>query len=755
MKPLFDIRCDLEDGPSLHEVLLVFSHRGQVNCDYLADRLDRNIKANLPPDEILIAVPAPLANDTAQLLQEDITLKAHIKRFAKRSTITVVGFGLQGEDVKHIHVDGPQAPFQTQLSDLPRRVMTAIFQKHGGFVQSRETYHFVNPSQRHTRQFIRVSNILVSAGEIGFMAYACLPFIPQLIDRIFLDTPTLHSVAASINEIRAAFNAPLLDVENFRSYDGLSGGGFEFDDQSLVLISASSSGGLARKLTGEYDVLPENIVHLIYLGNGADRIRAVCDLALDQKLNPYGVRKLPEVYSSEDCKYCREGSFQVHLHGDQFDIKGPQPEPVLLRKQDAPRSLAETMSRMVGLRALSIMLGEDETSRKRDFFVEFENLLGDASYQRRVEFVLRRTIPASATHIIQIDEYSASLAKLVKEFISDNNGNADILGPDDIDRIKPDEKTTILVVAAAIESGRCLTDINRDLRSVAQGSPIIFLVGVEKTTAMGRREALKNTLVQTRNAIKHDFFAIDQLTLPRASAHTAWNDELEFLTRFQPTLSKFDEDRVSARLGRLRKTSEPLIDDLFLAAPNNKVLKIQEGFVFWSASTKFAEATQADVYFTIASVLQRLRANTDEDQAKSAIRSVWYHQTVIDPANFARFNDDIIQACLLRAATPSELNYTDSAEESRELARIITGIVRAADRVRGQAAPEFMLALATRRLKLRDEDLLGVLEAADSRRDLLRGLSECIRTDRPDLNAAKAYGPSADPVADNPVSKPT
>ncbi|HZV06028.1 MAG TPA: hypothetical protein VE999_13200 [Gemmataceae bacterium] len=81
------------------------------------------------------------------------------------------------------------------------------------------------------------------------------------------------------------------------------------------------------------------------------------------------------------------------------------------------------------------------------------------------------------------------------------------------------------------------------------------------------------------------------------------------------------------------------------------------------------------------------------------------------PGNFGRFNDDIIQASILRAAYPFEMNFGDVAAESRELGRLIRRIVDASRTARGGAAAEFLIAMATGRLRLRKEDCFDILSA--------------------------------------------
>ena len=66
---------------------------------------------------------------------------------------------------------------------------------------------------------------------------------------------------------------------------------------------------------------------------------------------------------------------------------------------------------------------------------------------------------------------------------------------------------------------------------------------------------------------------------------------------------------------------------------------------------------QSEIYFIISSILNDLRN-------KGVFKQGEYVRNLIDPGNFVRFNDGIIQACFLRAAKSPELDYSLSDEDS-------------------------------------------------------------------------------------------
>jgi hypothetical protein len=75
----------------------------------------------------------------------------------------------------------------------------------------------------------------------------------------------------------------------------------------------------------------------------------------------------------------------------------------------------------------------------------------------------------------------------------------------------------------------------------------------------------------------------------------------------------------------------------------------------------------------------------------------------LDPENFARFNEGIIQAALLRAALPSELDYRGDIDASAYMVTFLKRIAAKFDEPQ-IATLEFLAAIATKRLQLNPED---------------------------------------------------
>ena len=76
----------------------------------------------------------------------------------------------------------------------------------------------------------------------------------------------------------------------------------------------------------------------------------------------------------------------------------------------------------------------------------------------------------------------------------------------------------------------------------------------------------------------------------------------------------------------------------------------------------------------------------------------------LDPSMFARFSDGILQASLIRAAQRSELDYSASEDLSRQFASACQSVLVSRNHDVGDAALEFVHALATGKVSLRSAD---------------------------------------------------
>ena len=699
------------DGRTI-DVLVIFLASDELRAEELSMLVDRQVQDALAPDEMILVTRRTAFNRCVAAIGEEAEFEGVRNRLG-RATISVVSFGAAGRENSRTVIRETGEVSGMSIEEIGRRCVSSMFAVHGGFVEANTNYHFINPSQRHTDRFIRLSNLLSSSAEISLLAMTMLPLLPPTVEVAHVDTPAMFALVSAVNDhLRVlAPTRPWLRCENFRSYLGVRTHDFATGGEPVVLISASSSGSLAE-LIATRRVPRDRIGHVLYLGEEDERVRRAVDLSFDEQRNPEGVRNDRETYEDGSCKLCAAGSIPVPLKGDQFDMGGPDFEPLTMLKTDAPSGLSATMDRMAGTGAFRISTARGAGAKQ--FLIDAGSLASAKTFIKRTAYLARRYVPSMTKEVILLDEGSQTFGDLVAKeagiapkFVA--RGNVDNLDADDEneDGMRLDS-LPVVIVAAVIESGRSLREISRDLRRSRSNSPLIYLIGCAKNASPARREELEKTLIQTHEAAKHAFASVEDLILPASGPPHAWLAEIDFLNR--AVAGGLDlGGTLAARLERLGRSSEPLVDELFLS-PGEDPLRIQPGFVFWPGNTSKPprRSSQADVYYTISSVLQALRTNKPNPEGR-ALRTNWFQQTRLDPANLGRFNDGVIQASILRAARPVEIDYSTKDDFAREAGRAICRIMDAAHKPRGEAACEALVAIGSGRLRMPREELERVL----------------------------------------------
>ncbi len=114
--------------------------------------------------------------------------------------------------------------------------------------------------------------------------------------------------------------------------------------------------------------------------------------------------------------------------------------------------------------------------------------------------------------------------------------------------------------------------------------------------------------------------------------------------------------------------------------------------------------SDAVIYLAVATAVQCAREGTHTTEPRLRFDSNPFVGSVIDPQMFSRFSDGILQGALLRCLHRSELDFSQSAVLSRQARELFVAVIRNATNVVGEAALEFMAALATGRVSLSPQD---------------------------------------------------
>ncbi len=737
---------DLEPNPGEAGPVDVVAFTGgtRVDVDLLIEALRRHLERSPPPSRLLLLGPEPAREEieAAAASQDVADALPAFTRWIDTPPVHPLLFTAEG-DLRAPRGDLPEAGDGAFAAALLRQGLCQIFRERKGMLRAAPGSHYVNPSGKHTQGFIRTGNVLLHSAEVAFIAMGILKWWPEGLRRMFVDTASISSVAYALIDLRRVFDPDLVPptIDSFSSYDGLHN--FEFvPDHALCLISATTSGGLEEEMMENDYLQAERIVTLFYCGpkpRGSARI--LCDLT--QRGEQPGEQPPLSFKRLEECELCRRGSTTIRISGDQFLPANPNISDIVLKASDAPEWLAEFLEATVGSRVLRCHGGSPRGGRPREVYVRLQDAVThqDGPFAKALVRRLRTTVPASLSRVVYVDHPSSrALAESVVAHFNEEskrtldealvvNAEAVLRGEVSLEGVSG----SVMVVAGAMSSGRTLLGVSQFLRNVSNVDSIVYLVGVARTRSSADLERVDSNLTYGRRPRAHPFITVATAFLPgeHGVEPSPWESERRFLLEVRKLLEgrstgdgQVDSeaiDQIDARRAEIAAAAADrgsgLVDELFLPpvkagqlsfdAANR--LGLRKGFVYWRtlSKTAFEGGTQADVYVTVLAILHQLRSVEPDG---SALVQHEHNRTVLSPANFARFNDGVLQAALLRAARPGELDYSHDAVLSAQMHGLVRRAIEHMNDEEGEAAPEFLLAFAREQFKLTSSDAEELLE---------------------------------------------
>ncbi|WP_324037761.1 hypothetical protein [Aeromonas caviae] len=579
-----------------------------------------------------------------------------------------------------------------------------IFESRKGLITSLPSYHFLKPSGDHCDKFIRASNLFTSGLEVAFLAIGLLPFLKKNIKRVYVDTSSISFLVSIAIQLSKRFDEQLPVIESFESYS-IFNKPYEFqeDGDSLVIISATTSGGLAQKLTQKHTFDPSNVITLFYsqVKSGQYAIYNISE----------SVGKITSV-KSNSCELCRDGSKLIKIEGEQFIPETPKHELLVIKKTDFKENRQKFFKEFATQGILKFNTSPSENWEREHFFIDVKKLL--ELHVDDFKKVLLKTVNKHFSRDIKTiisldDEHAIYLAKEILTIVDDPSIN--IVSYQEAKEEDLKGHGSVMVVASAITSGRQLLATARKLRGIASTSTITYLIGFSKLPTRESFEQLRKDLCLGG----HEVLPLKTCYLPRFNGQllSPWDIEKNKLSSFESIDDPFnlsDAKLPPLLSGRLSKiNANPSQNELFLPSPQGAALHLRNTFAFWDElKLDTNKASQADVYWTIQSILHDLRIENDKGLATT------YHSTLLSPVCFDRFNDGVIQACLLRAAKPAELNYSIDFSFSRQMTDIIISVIKNHENPQGEGCLEFLLALWCGRLKVQCKHLEEILSLRDT-----------------------------------------
>jgi hypothetical protein len=736
--------------------LVIFCSLKTINQSVLRGKLKEFFESNRPPKKVIVIAGEYLRGELSKIFIEnrDNIFDVIPQFLSGRDDIQLVVFDAAG---KFSSLDDSEIEHEEYLI---REGIYNIFRIREGLIRAAsDNYHFIFPSGKHSPLFIRAGNILIHSAEICFIAVQLLKYLKPTITTIYCDTSSINSLAFALIELKGLFisNYHPPSIISFSSYDKFETFDFRNSKNSLIIISASTSGRLVNELLDAHPSLKrENVLSLFYLSDKETPSQIICNLTHDSKSFPDGIPTSGMYDNETDCVMCTTGSYPVKITGDIFLLERPKVTAIQLKKTDRPAWLNNFMHKYHSRNGISLIrcfYGEEPKKRFEIFFKTEEILTNvdtlnkdkffEEEFSKKYKKILHQVIPHSLKHIIYLDdEGSKAIAESIKKdrglSISPISSKA-LLAQSTTN----DDEGAVLVICSCLVTGNSLLYVNKYLRRFKNMSRT-FLIVFARTENESIFDFTKSNLgmgdlgVNTNQVVVIEKTACSHIKEDPTELHTlSWSVEIDLLKKL---IALAEQDQrfknvipyLKERLSTLENAPDiqigGLINNVFLKNPiNNRILKINRSFAFFDFEEYHGNASQADIFFTISSVINNLRHSANKERR---IIQEEHIRTLLDPINFNRFDDGIIQAAILRTASPNELNYKLDRTHSLTMMNILIKMIdNHEDELSSEGLIEFLLGLATKKLKLHDLHLKQVTERIDllCQNDVLRCFSSYIQ----------------------------
>ncbi|MBS0032073.1 hypothetical protein ACTJJ0_31945 [Chitinophaga sp. 22321] len=619
-----------------------------------------------------------------------------------------------------------------------------IFINRGGLIVSESSHHYVFPSGKHCDRFLRTGNILLYSSEIYFIAYSLLKhFDENIYGEIYCDTSSINSIAIALSELKSRLtkSGRQTPIESFSSYAGLYKSKNSYNRGSLLLVSASTSANIIKYILDKHSILNRNnIVILYFLGESIDysniKDQVLCNLTKSE-INPNGI-PFYETFSEKDCQLCKKGNYAVPVSGDVFLLEKPKINRIILAKDDREKNLSTFVQQFKSSKLLNTVLKahykEESPDRKYEVYIDYNQILDGIKqgrypeYKNKLDHYIDQHVPSNTKFLLPLDDSgSANLTAYILDRIGQNYTSAAIpkvIRITDIPSIGDGAVGSIVVIGSCISNGKNLLYVSRALRRCAD-LRILYFIGIARNSSKNQLDLLRTNLKMGKYGIENSSYVnIETLYCNNNSNDSPWIVEIEFIKEIQLFLSNTSsfpssvidffnqrENYISRQSGDAERglSQQLFYPRITTHSPQN--LELRKNFAFFDFDDYANDVTQSDVYFTISNILNSLR---NSDKSGKQLKQTVYVRNLLDPGNFDRFNDGIIQASILRTTSAEELSYDIDESLSEQMYNLLDTIIEYYEQDQGEALLEFLYAIAIKKLTLKPIHLDQLLKKVNN-----------------------------------------
>ena len=667
--------------------------------DHLADGLEGLIEGyneRLPPSRLLFVCPEGFENTvaTAYLARRE----QFEERLVPTTHVAVAPYDiagrLKGDKVVELRAEACRwAITDNFLEDVARQGVADLFDQSNTVLQAPHGYVFRKPSKSEKEIFIRAGNILREPGCLAVFNHLILRRLPPQSRIVYIDSFTILSFALSLKSVVAHFrrvgvSVPELTVKNFHSYDIDPELRLPNEENYVVLISASTSGDLARRLCDQNKADRTRIIHLLGVGTAGkdDEFRKSCvyfaqpPIRFDSKEGVRGSKSIIEIGTEE------------------FLVAQGTPRPVRIGVDHVDRKGRAELSEPFYREALRFHeAGGGRTGSYAPFTVSDEFTDGDVPVARWIAEELVHELPASVGTLVPV---GGAMAVRVAEWLQQSLGRSVTIV--ELSRIETSggrvDKSRSVVVVAYQDPG--LDDVNRAavaLRKIGDIHRHYVVCYAFPPTVAGHDRLKANLLMGPRGP--NDFGWSQHLAMP-VGASRLHGSLVERRRRF--TARNLNASggglncEVEATLLRWGTGQSVAPNDLFLPCTSGNLLGLRHGSIFFDTE-KASCISQVAVHAMVSAALQRAREPVSPSGRPLRTEFTFddnpFVRSVLDPGMFARFSDGVLQASLLHATHPWELDYSATQALSAQFRSACSSVFDSHTDPVGDAAFEFVNAL--------------------------------------------------------------
>ena len=722
---IYTFPTELNIEPSVrHSVSCIFCYRSSHLIEIFLETFEQIANVALPPSRIIVVCPDGLQGPVRRAF---VTHHDQIsERLRVTSHILLISYGCDGKIINNQELLHGVDSWEITDSDFLKLAVSGVrilVADTNVILQSPAGYQFRKPSGDKSPVFIRTGNMLREPHCLAVFVPLLLRRVSSDVRKIYIDSSTILPFAMELQRALSHFSTLSKSdtskeseslIINFQSYSDVANLTIDRSQSHVILISASTSGNLAKKMLDRCNALSDRTLHLIGAGSASsDRsFRESCiyfqhmDLSTTERLN----------------------SRDIHIVGEEFIISPSDSTAVRISQQHVNTIVAKRLVDPFYRDHLKVFVraGERGYSSYSPVIIRDTQVLGSDSLIRWLGDEVMYSIPLSVGLIVHVDSSSSRSYRLATDIqerihrLRGRSGDAtpvcsvgDLESPESLSSV--DDKSTILVVASE-DPG--LQGFRRASRSIRSGRDLYihYLICHAFPETLRSYERVKDDLRHRVNGQKYGWSEFTVLPIGSSELHDSWWIEHRQLMSAEK-LSQAEDWGVLENLRKALKSREEWLsgssssDDVqfFLPTIKGDALLLQPDSVFFRSGYEVGDVSQEVVYVMVASALQYAREGTTGTgrELSSGLRfdDNPFVSSVIDPRMFSRFSDGVLQAAFLRALSCHELDYTRNAELSTQLCDIVCSVIDMIDTQVGEASLEFLAALHTNKISLIGSDM--------------------------------------------------